>query len=91
MAENINNEILLMNKQLEQLQKQLDELTTKHLHLSTIVEQLQMIHSLEIKQVEHDQSDVQVPPSLDKNKEVATFTKENRSFIQSIWKRKKEI
>ncbi len=89
MAENKENEIMSVNDQIEQLEQQLEDLTANHLHLKTIVEQLQETLLQEIKQRTNDQQDVQVVSSFDKDKEISAYVEENRSFIQSIWKRKK--
>lgn len=89
MVENKQNEMILVNEQIEQLQIQLADLTEKHVHLKTIVEQLQETLLHEIKQETNEQQDVQIVSSFNKDKEIAAFTEENRSFIQSIWKRKK--
>lgn len=89
MAEIQQNNLELINERMAQLQNQLAVLTENHAQLLSIVEQLQETLLYEIKQRTIDQEDVQVVPSFDKNKEIAAYAEENRSFIQSIWKKKK--
>jgi len=89
MAENKQNEPLLINEQMKQMQQQLEELTVNHLYLITMIEQLHETILQEINQQTNNEQHEKIISSFDKNKEIAAFTKENRSFIQSMWKRKR--
>lgn len=90
MAEDKQNEPLLINDQMKQMQQQLEELTLNHLYLITMIEQLHDTLLQEINQQTNNEQRERIISSFDKNKEIAAFTKENRSFIQSIWKRKRK-
>jgi len=89
MGENNQNEPLLIDEQIKQMQQQLEELTFNHLYLITMIEQLQETLLQKMNQQTNNEQRESVISSFDRNKEIATFTEENRSFIQSIWKRKK--
>ena len=89
MAEKNQNEPLLIDEQIKQMQQQLEELTFNHLYLITMIEQLQETLLQEIEQQSDNEQSESIISSFDRNKEIAAFTKENRSFIQSIWKRKR--
>ena len=89
MAEKNQNEPLLIDEQIKQMQQQLEELTFNHLYLITMIEQLQETLLQKMNQQTNNEQRESVISSFDRNKEIATFTEENRSFIQSIWKRKK--
>lgn len=89
MTENKENEIVSINDQIEQLKQQIEELTENQLHFKKIIEQIEIDLLHEIKQRENNQRHVQVIPSFNKDEEISAYVEENRSFIQSIWKRKK--
>ena len=90
MVENKQNEPLLIDEQMKQMQQQLEELILNQLCLITRIEQLQETLHQEMKQRKNNKQQERIISSFDKNKEIADFTKENRSFIQSIWKRKRK-
>lgn len=89
MAEKNQNEPLLIDEQIKQMQQQLEELTFNHLYLITMIEQLQETLLQKMNQQTNNEQRKRIISSFDRNKEIAAFTKENRSFIQSIWKRKR--
>lgn len=89
MGENNQNEPLLIDEQIKQMQQQLEELTFNHLYLITMIEQLQETLLQKMNQQTNNEQRKRIISSFDRNKEIAAFTKENRSFIQSIWKRKR--
>lgn len=86
MAENEELEIVSVDDQIEQLKQQLEEITMNYLELKIKMEQIE--EDLQLQQIKNDLQDVQVISSLDKSKEVSAYAEENRSFIQSILKRK---
>lgn len=85
MAEDKNSEIAMVMDQLIHLKQQLEEITVNYSHLIKKVEQIEKI----LEQRNKEPSDVQVISSFDKKGEVSAYAEENRSFIQSILKRKK--
>lgn len=89
MAENKENETVPINDQIEQLKQQIEELTENQLHFKKIIEQIETDLLHEIKQRENNQRHVQVISSFNKDEEISAYVEENRSFIQSIWKRRK--
>lgn len=85
MAEDKNSEIAMVMDQLIHLKQQLEEITVNYSHLIKKVEQIEK----SLEQRKKESSDVQVISSFDKKREVSAYAEENRSFIQSIWKRKR--
>lgn len=85
MAEDKNSEIAMVMDQLIHLKQQLEEITVNYSHLIKKVEQIEK----SLEQRNKEPSDVQVISSFDKKGEVSAYAEENRSFIQSILKRKK--